>query len=156
MIYIADEKSVQDAAAVQAVSWRYLHLGVVSGEELDRHTGDSAEVFWRSRIKEPGIEVYICCQEGRPVGMMGIDRLGAEILALYVLPEKIGSGAGHELLQFALESFEKGLEVSLTVLNCNERARRFYERHGFQNTGEEIILDGSRGISELIYRIETA
>jgi ribosomal protein S18 acetylase RimI-like enzyme len=62
-----------------------------------------------------------------------------ELWALYVAPEAWGSGVGASLLAAVDEALAaRGFpEVVLWVLEANRRARRFYEKHGFE-------LDGGR------------
>ena len=43
-------------------------------------------------------------------------------------------------------------DISLWVLEANERARRFYERAEFQATGESVVLGRLGGITEVRYR----
>jgi GNAT superfamily N-acetyltransferase len=66
--------------------------------------------------------------------------------ALYVLPSAQGSGIGHALLVRNLAWHGEDRDVYLTVAAYNERARRFYARHGFvvtgQPAGDELIIDG--------------
>ena len=66
--------------------------------------------------------------------------------ALYVLPSAQGSGIGHALLERNLAWHGDDRGVYLTVAAYNERARRFYARHGFVVTGppagDELVIDG--------------
>ena len=66
--------------------------------------------------------------------------------ALYVLPSAQGSGIGHTLLVRNLAWHREDRDVYLTVAAYNERARRFYARHGFvvtgQPAGDELVIDG--------------
>ena len=60
-----------------------------------------------------------------------------ELVRLYVLKEYHGTHVANELMQFAIRfAAEKGYEkLYLSVWECNFRARGFYEKHGFVNTG---------------------
>ncbi|MBR6801012.1 MAG: GNAT family N-acetyltransferase [Eubacteriaceae bacterium] len=58
---------------------------------------------------------------------------GEEVKKLYVEHFFQNRGYGHELLQFAVN--EKGAD-HLWALEKNEKALRFYSRHGFFPTGE--------------------
>ncbi|MEZ2391914.1 GNAT family N-acetyltransferase [bacterium RCC_150] len=73
----------------------------------------------------------------------------AMLVSVYVAPEHRGSGLAERLLQeacsVALE--ELGAEmIELGVHEDNARARAFYERHGFEATGETkpYALDESK------------
>ncbi len=60
-----------------------------------------------------------------------------ELVRLYVLKEYHGTHVANELMQFAIRfAAEKGYEkLYLSVWEYNFRARGFYEKHGFVNTG---------------------
>jgi GNAT superfamily N-acetyltransferase len=59
-----------------------------------------------------------------------------ELYGVYVLPEAWGTGAGGELMETALAELGAAFrEAILWVLEDNPRARRFYEKHGWQPDG---------------------
>jgi ribosomal protein S18 acetylase RimI-like enzyme len=53
---------------------------------------------------------------------------------LYVIPERRGEGIGSDLLPAAEDALaEGGMEaITLDAMATNERARRFYRRHGYE------------------------
>lgn len=53
---------------------------------------------------------------------------------LYVVPERRGEGVGSDLLTAAEDALaEGGMEaITLDAMATNERARRFYRRHGYE------------------------
>jgi diamine N-acetyltransferase len=67
------------------------------------------------------------------------DRNSIELVRLYVLKEFHGVGVANALMEFALDfAREQKFEmVYLSVWEYNFRARGFYEKHGFTNTGVE-------------------
>ena len=77
---------------------------------------------------------------GAPAGAGADD---AELYAIYVLPELIGTGLGRELTSSCLErtAREGFTRVLLWVVEGNVRARRFYERAGFSPDGAESTED---------------
>jgi GNAT superfamily N-acetyltransferase len=60
-----------------------------------------------------------------------------ELVRLYVLKEYHGAGVANELMNFAIAfAKENGYErMYLSVWEYNFRARGFYEKHGFVNSG---------------------
>lgn len=66
-------------------------------------------------------------------------RKSIELVRLYVLKEFHGTGVANELMNFALDFARKnGFDkIYLSVWEYNFRARGFYEKHGFLNTGIE-------------------
>lgn len=63
-----------------------------------------------------------------------------EIIKLFVDPFFQGRGIGAKLLEFAVKDHHVN---RLWALEKNERAIRFYERHGFRLTGERIFEEGT-------------
>lgn len=68
---------------------------------------------------------------------------GGEIYSVYADPRSWGTGAGHALLEAALVHLRElgASPVRLWALDGNERADRFYRRHGFAPDGETMIYD---------------
>jgi ribosomal protein S18 acetylase RimI-like enzyme len=81
------------------------------------------------------------------------DQDRAELYAVYVLPRHWSSGTGRALVDRALAlAAEAGYaDISLWVLEGNERGRRFYEQAGFAGTGESAALS-RLGVSGIRYR----
>jgi GNAT superfamily N-acetyltransferase len=71
----------------------------------------------------------------------------AELYALYVRPDRIGTGVGRALMSTALTR-TRSLGVRhllLWVLAENDRARRFYARSGFAPDGA-VTVDDCEGV----------
>lgn len=68
-----------------------------------------------------------------------------QLFMLYVLKEFHGTGAGQELLDASL-----GNQPSqLWMAKDNPRARRFYEKNGFEPDGAERIDSSSNGLQTI-------
>jgi GNAT superfamily N-acetyltransferase len=156
-----------DAAAirsVQAQTWLATYpdaeLGITR-EGLRRHLeGEHGEriaeriVRTRMRIEVHAAEPtggcdFVAVLAGEIVGFTApfVESAGRRrVGALYVLPTVQGSGIGHRLLAKNLAWHGDDQDVYLTVAAYNERAKRFYARHGFvftgQPTDDELVIDG--------------
>jgi GNAT superfamily N-acetyltransferase len=74
-----------------------------------------------------GIEVTVAEDETGIVAFLA--RRGEEVRLLYTRPDRIGMGAGSQLIE---ESKATGVgALELWCFQANERARRFYEARGF-------------------------
>lgn len=71
------------------------------------------------------------------------NKVWGEIVAIYLLPEIWGSGAGNELFQSALKKLKQyGFKnICLWVLKDNVRARKFYQKNGFIISGDEREIE---------------
>jgi ribosomal protein S18 acetylase RimI-like enzyme len=82
---------------------------------------------WIANQLMPRHETWVASGGDRVVAMMVLDDTGID--QLYVEPAWQGRGIGSSLLELAKERRPAGLE--LYTFQVNERARRFYEHHGF-------------------------
>jgi GNAT superfamily N-acetyltransferase len=104
-------------------------LGHIYGDEP--YPDDAVLERWRAF---PGT-VLVCERDDEVVGVAGIE--GEWLHGFYVLPSWWGTGVADEL-------HEAAAELGVTRLWCleeNHRARRFYERHGWQLNGETRVVE---------------
>ncbi|MEV8455291.1 GNAT family N-acetyltransferase [Streptomyces sp. NPDC052095] len=146
--------TADDCAAVTRVrarGWRAAYTGLVPGTYLDAMERDIAEDTERRRaaLDRGGPPVNLVAEADGP-GVIGWACYGplqdpaappgrGELYALYVAPERIGTGTGRALTAEVLaRAAAEGLtRLELWVLRENTRARRFYERAGFAADGTE-------------------
>ena len=94
------------------------------------HFPDGQRIVASEGVAVGQVELWPRYVEGRTVGYVSL---------FYLLPPWRGIGWGRELLAYA-DRYFSGLgldECQLRVAAANERAVRFYERHGFLRVGEE-------------------
>lgn len=147
------EAVVEDAdamAAVNAAGWRVGYRGIIPGEALER----IPEAQWRREMREglrsPRGDSFTRIAElrGEFAGYCFVAAPGreepehsrlAELVALYVDPQRWGMGVGTALLERALaDAGALGYaEIFLWTLEHNRRAMRLYGR-------AEFTADGAR------------
>jgi GNAT superfamily N-acetyltransferase len=79
---------------------------------------------------------------------------GEEVGHFYTLPDRIGQGAGTQLMQMAQASGAEVLE--LWCFQANARARRFYEARGFRAIRFTDGADNEERTPDVRYRWERA
>ncbi|RKE84590.1 GNAT family N-acetyltransferase [Rhizobium sp. AG855] len=91
----------------------------------------------RSKLNEPGREIYAACKHGRPAGLLELDFSNqgeCELVFFGLVPEAIGKGAGRWLMNQALaKAWEKPI-TRLWLHTCHfdhPAAIDFYRRSGF-------------------------
>ena len=102
---------------------------------------DSAR--WRRQIETPprGWTIYVAELDGHLRGFVAVgpSRDGGkvgELYAIYVDPDTWSTGVGRALIEQAeVRLAERYDDATLWVLDDNPRARRFYERAGWQTDG---------------------
>ncbi|MFI6816308.1 GNAT family N-acetyltransferase [Nonomuraea sp. NPDC050328] len=152
-----------DAEAVETVritSWKTAYRGILASDLLDGLTVTEERVRWWTeaigtgevsvRVAETSGEVHGFCSYG---ASRDADIPGAEIYAIYLLPARFSTGMGGRLMAEALDDLrDRGeREVGLWVLEDNARARRFYERCGFEPTGRRNLWRDE--VPEVHYRL---
>jgi GNAT superfamily N-acetyltransferase len=77
-----------------------------------------------------------------------------ELRQFYVLGEWHGTGAASALMQWVLEEAERRAadELYLSVFTDNHRARRFYERYGFEPVGRFAFMVGNHADEDIVMR----
>jgi ribosomal protein S18 acetylase RimI-like enzyme len=102
--------------------------------------------------------------DGAPIGYAKLTPLRApvvdaadgslELQQIYVLSQWHGSGVADRLVKWAVKTAcELGApELYLTVFDHNERAKRFYLRHGFAEVGRCTFQLGDRIDDDRIWR----
>ncbi|MGH3392194.1 MAG: GNAT family N-acetyltransferase [Actinomadura sp.] len=126
--------SPDDSAAVAGIwqhAWRDGHLGHVPDELLAARTPESFSSRAAHHVKDTAVAVVDTVVAGF---VMVIDD---EVEQVYVAAHHRGSGMAAALLAAAERLVrENGHERAwLAVVAGNERARRFYERHGWIDEG---------------------
>ncbi len=95
---------------------------------------------WEDALAEPAVTVIVA---ERSAALLGVAACRREWLdGLYVVPASWGEGVGRRLHDEALARLRFGgsERCHLWVLEHNDRARRFYERLGWQENGETRVV----------------
>jgi ribosomal protein S18 acetylase RimI-like enzyme len=153
----------QEVERLRVTGWQAAYRGIVPDSYLDSMRVD-AERQAAMMASRPGTAVESVATAGDAiVGWVAGGRCRdafrtgprqGEIYACYVLPEWWGRGVGRLLMTHAVRALhEAGLDdITLWVLEGNERARRFYEACGFQPDGTRQLLDIGGLVPEIRYR----
>lgn len=153
----AEVDDAAELADVHVSTWQKAYADIFPArylEGLDR----SARTEWWRRFLARGARVHVAVTD-RVVGFChpdtSHDQDWGEIYAIYVHPDHWGEGHGHELLvagESTLTSLGHGRAL-LWVLEANDRARRFYESHGWE-PGKPMRIEeiGGVQVTELRYQ----
>ncbi|MFF9478704.1 GNAT family N-acetyltransferase [Streptomyces sp. NPDC014733] len=161
------EGDAEVVAAVRVRGWQAAYEGLMPRAYLDALSIPEQAAAQRARLRRrsPAVLDLVAERAGTVVGWACVgptpDGPGpapapvGELFALYVTPERIGTGIGRTLMTAALEHARKAGfgELRLWVVRGNTRARRFYARAGFTPDGTEQTdeMDGVP-VPELRYR----
>jgi ribosomal protein S18 acetylase RimI-like enzyme len=118
---------------------------------------------WARELTDPRFALRIAEIDGEAVGYVKLgpmdlpiasDRLerAREIYQFYLLDSAKGSGIANQLMHWAVDKGRAlgGAELYLSVFIDNHRARRFYERHGFEYVGPYHFMVGDQADEDII------
>jgi ribosomal protein S18 acetylase RimI-like enzyme len=102
---------------------------------------------------DPEFMLYIASVDNKPGGIILLDPRGVAgspyIKSIAVFPEFRGQGLGKKLLSFAENYFSTGSRhLFICVSSFNGKARKLYERYGFEPLCEfrDYIIEGASEI----------
>jgi len=132
-------------------------------EDLESFLSGFGLAEWEAQLGDPECAFRIAEVDGKPVGYVkiGPQKLPVEtsrpallLDQLYVLKEHHGAGIARDLMDWVLcVAKRRGAEeLYLTVFTENHRARRFYDRYGFEAVGRYDFMVGSHADEDVIMR----
>jgi ribosomal protein S18 acetylase RimI-like enzyme len=163
--------AVADAVGIARVSvaaWRKAYAGIMKDPTLAALSVEARAKQWRERLADPANPAtsLVAEQIGAIAGFVSIGpsrdadldavRVG-ELWAIYVDPMVWGKGAGTALFGRAVDALRtRGFDAFvLWVLAENQRARRFYEKHGMiLDGGEKAPVEDGAPLPHVRYRLE--
>jgi len=162
--FIVRPLNLGDAEAVARIhvdSWRAAYRGLMPADVLDGLSPRNRYLYWKQRFQE-GRRALVLESEGRVVGFAdygparesGTGDEG-EIYAIYLDPGTWQKGGGSLLFRESVKILrEQGFHhLIVRVLEGNEPAIRFYEKHGLKREGEaRTIRVAGLDLPHLIFR----
>jgi diamine N-acetyltransferase len=132
-------------------------------EDLADFLGKFTPQAWTEEFDDPRYRFRLAEAEGELVGYVKLgpsalpidtSRRATELRQIYVLKDHHGSGLARALTEWAIaEASESGFEeLYLTVYVDNHRARRFYDRYGFEAVGRYDFMVGNHADEDIIMR----
>jgi GNAT superfamily N-acetyltransferase len=150
MVIRIREGTPKDAEAIAGIhvrAWQDAYRGQLDDEYLDGLKVEDRLEMHRAALGSPPVDyrMWLAEDEGRAVGFAvtaksqdadAEDRT-AEVYAIYLEPDRVGTGVGRALLEHAVDDLRaRGFTTAtLWVLETNEPARRFYEIAGWKPDG---------------------
>ena len=148
----------QVLAYIQTESWKVAFVDILSPEELERCTNlQKAEQMYHSVLRREGCNMAIELVDDYPhcIAAWGTNRcdLGdtvGELICIHSLQNNWAKGYGSAMMEYVLAQLQQDKydSVILWVFEENTRARKFYEKHGFERTKQKKLANG---ITEVMY-----
>ena len=135
---IAREEDTGAVRALLAAAWRRTYATILDPAQLDALVAAALHPdALRARVRAPDAVALVAGSDGAIVGHLAarLTPRGAHVDRLYVAAAAQGRGVGARLLAALQERLGPAGVVTLHVEASNERARAFYLRQGFRETG---------------------
>ena len=144
-----------EMASVHVQAWGESYAEIVPADALARLTVKNRERFWAEYIpvaEDRGAGVWVAEDgAGGDPRIIGFANAGPardddavdEVYCIYLLRSCWDRGLGRQLLATCLDHCRTRARstVTLWVLEANSRARRFYEKAGFEPDGARRVAD---------------
>jgi ribosomal protein S18 acetylase RimI-like enzyme len=127
-----DWEALRDIRLAALADAPYAFMATLAQEQ------DYGEQRWRERIAK---SVWFLAWDGAgPVGIIGAfaeDNGGWHVISMWAAPAVRGTGVASALIDAVIElgRARGATSARLWVTDGNDRARAFYEKHGFHGTG---------------------
>jgi L-amino acid N-acyltransferase YncA len=139
----------------------FAHL--YSAEDLSAFLAKFSPEAWAAEFADTRYRFTVAEVDGEIVGYVKLGpsslpietgRRAVELRQIYVLKDHHGSGIAAALTEWAIEEARRQdfEELYLTVFTENARARRFYDRYGFEAVGRYDFMVGNQADHDIIMR----
>ncbi len=132
-------------------------------EDLEAFLSSFTLGDWEAQLRSPAYAFRIAELDGDAAGYLKVGPMKLPIETkrpailldqLYVLNKHHGAGIARELMDWGFEEARRrgAEEMYLTVYIDNHRARRFYDRYGFEAVGKYDFMVGGHADEDIIMR----
>ena len=125
----AEPKDARDIAEIHVRSWRAAYRGQLADDFLDGLNVEDRLEMHRLALENPPAEyrMWVAEEEGRTIGFAvtgksedaDADERTAEVFAIYLDPDRVGTGLGRTLFAHAVEDL-RGRGYSSATLWCSK------------------------------------
>lgn len=151
-----------DYSDAHIASWRYAYKGIVPDDYLDGLSVETRAESFRQSFAESSNILYLCAvYNDKIIGTLIINPSrdkdlpdAGEVSAIYLRPEYIGTGFGHKMMDYAVETLQQqGFNTMIVwALEDNTRACRFYEKCGYVADGAKKEINIGKPLTEIRFR----
>jgi len=161
----ADPDDAERLAALGARTFTDTFGHLYRPEDLALFLQNHSPAQWATQLADPAYAVRLAETDGDAIAYAKLGpptlpfepepRAAIELRQFYVLAGWHGTGVAAALMAWVLdEARARGAhDVYLSVFVDNSRARRFYERHGFEVVGKYAFMVGTHADDDLVMRL---
>lgn len=155
--YANESDSRFEISDIYEKSWKAAYKDIIP----DAFLNSIPRGEWASNFQQSGFSDFVLIDNGKYIGTACICKSRwekfadyGEIVSIYLLPEYFSKGYGKLLMDACVENLHKRNydKILLWVLEDNIRARKFYEKNGFNCTDELQVNEiCGKEIREVMY-----
>lgn len=150
------EEDWGELGRIHCLSYHSTYKSIMPEDYLKTITINERQQFYRNILKKGRMNTAILIEEDTALGLLRISELEENrivIEELYLLEDCRGKGFGTTFLLWIEEELirRSGRTLELWVLQENLRAIKFYQRYGFERTGEERVIVRGKELIQIQY-----
>ena len=161
----ADSSDAEALADLRAHTFTDTFGHLYQPDDLQTFLQNHSPENWDKELSDPAFEIRVAERDGQLVGYvkLGPPHLpfeprgeAAELRQLYVLEEMKGRGVAQALMEWVIDRArdQRADYLYLSVFTENHRARRFYEKYGFEPEGTYAFMVGNHADEDVVMRLK--
>ena len=134
------------------LAWQQAYEGLFPAEYIDTENSEKRMQEFMDTLQDERYQYFLVYDEDICVGIVKIflENRDCEITSIYFLKEYCDRGMGSEVITRLVEMY-KDYYIYLWTLEENHLARRFYEKNGFEVTGDIRTIFRGRDFLQVKY-----
>ncbi|MBD5508687.1 MAG: GNAT family N-acetyltransferase [Lachnospiraceae bacterium] len=126
---------------VHSTAWKSTYQNIFSKEYLGTDTIDKRKEEFMASLANDNIQYYLVSDNDNAIGIVKLmteDNI-CEVSSIYFLKEHRNKGYGTETINYLKKKYHDN-RIVLWVLENNVKARKFYKKNQFMETGETRVI----------------
>lgn len=126
---------------VHSTAWKSTYQNIFSKEYLGTDTIDKRKEEFLDSLANDNIQYYLVSENDNAIGIVKLmteDNI-CEISSIYFLKGHRNKGYGTETINYLKKKY-RDYKIVLWVLENNAKARQFYKKNRFRETGETRVI----------------
>ncbi len=157
----ATKKHAAEMGFVHSCSWQKAYANIIPNEIIAAFTPEKRAEIFSNIIESQPEEYYLFVVNDQSAGIASLSKSHekdspntvGEIYSIYFHPDYWGTPATQVAFQFCIDRLKAlGFSfITIWVLEDNIRARRFYEKNGFEFDGHSKEIEVGKKLREVRY-----
>ncbi len=149
----ATEAHASLVGETHSLAWQQAYEGLFSTEYIDTENSEKRKQEFIDTLRDERYQYFLVYDEDICVGIVKIfmENKDCEIASIYFLKKYCGRGLGRKVIAQLVEMY-KDYYIYLWTLEENHLARIFYEKNGFEVTGDIRTIFRGKNFIQVKYK----